>query len=377
MSKSKIGTTEAIMLILTIIITHTILALPKRILSTMKSAAILNLLYVGIIAIFLAYLIYRLLKNFPGLDLIDISEFLGGKFFKNIIGTIFMLYFIISSSLLLRNFCEMLKIVYYPMTNILFIIASFVIAICIANQFDFSATLKTNLIIIPLVLASILFLFFSTIYNFTPQRIFPIFGEGLWNTFVLGLTNLSAFGGLAYLYFLPPFLKEPEKLKKIALSGIGLSAIYLILCVSTILFMFSFFIDTNEISPLYSAARYIDFGTFFQRLESVFLLIWMIAVCCYLSIVLKFSMTIFKKMTNIQNKKPLITIFGLLILAIALIPKNLAISEFFETKIYPYLVLGIVLIIGFSILILATIKLKKSKKTSFIRKENYNEQMDS
>lgn len=377
MSKSKIGTTEAIMLILTIIITHTILALPKRILSTMKSATILNLLYVGIIAILLAYLIYRLLKRFPGLDLIDISEFLGGKIFKNIIGSIFMIFFIISSSLLLRNFCEMLKIVYYPMTNILFIIASFVIAICIAHQFDFSATLKTNLIIVPLVLASILFLFFSTIYNFTPQRIFPIFGEGLWNTFVLGITNLSAFGGLAYLYFLPPFLKEPEKMKKIALSSIGLSAIYLILCVSTILFMFSFFLDTNEISPLYSAARYIDFGTFFQRLESAFLLIWMIAVCCYLSIVLKFSMTIFKKMTNIQNKKPLITIFGLLILAITLIPKNLAISEFFETKIYPYLVLGIVLIIGLSILILATIKLKKSKNTSFTRKENSNEQMDS
>ena len=86
MLNSKIGTVEAIMLILTIVISHTILSLPKTILSTTKSATIINLLYVSLIAIFLAYVIYRLLKNFPGLDLIDISEFLGGKLLKNIIG---------------------------------------------------------------------------------------------------------------------------------------------------------------------------------------------------------------------------------------------------------------------------------------------------
>ena len=73
MLKSKIGTVEAIMLILTIIVAHTILSLPKDILTSMKSASILNLIYVGIIAIIISYVIFRLLKNFPGLDIIDIS----------------------------------------------------------------------------------------------------------------------------------------------------------------------------------------------------------------------------------------------------------------------------------------------------------------
>ena len=47
------------------------------------------------------------------------------------------------------------------MTNIIYILAIFVIAICIANRFDFSATLKTNLIVIPFLLASMIFLFFT------------------------------------------------------------------------------------------------------------------------------------------------------------------------------------------------------------------------
>lgn len=353
MTKSKIGTMEAIMLILTIVITHTLLSRPREILVSTKSATILNLIFVSILAIIISLFIVRLMKHFAGLDLIDISEYLGGKVFKNIVGIIFMLHFLISSSILLRNFCESLKIIYYPMTNIVFIIALFIIALCTANRLDFNASLKTNLLIVPLVLASMVFLFFANMNKFVPERIFPIFGDGLFNTFVLGITNLASFGGIAYLYFLPPFLKEPEKMKKVALLSIGISAIYLILCVSTLLFMFSFFIDTNEITPLYNATRYIEFGSFFQRLESIFLLIWILAFACYLSIVSKFAMNIFKKLTNIETKKPLVDIFGLLILGISLIPKNYAISDKFETEIYPYLVLGIVLFLGISILILA------------------------
>lgn len=65
MSNTKIGTFEAITTILTIIVAHTILSLPKNILTDMKSASIINIIYVSIIVIGLGYLIFRLLHNFP------------------------------------------------------------------------------------------------------------------------------------------------------------------------------------------------------------------------------------------------------------------------------------------------------------------------
>ena len=362
MTNSKIGTVEAIMLILTIIVTHTILSLPREVTVATKSAAIINLIFVSVVAIVISYFIVKMLENFAGQDIIDISEFLGGKFFKTIIGIIFIFYFLVTSSILLRNFAESLKIIHYPMTNVLFILLLFVIALCSANRLAFNASLKTNLLILPLVLASMVFLFFANMNKFMPERIFPIFGDGLINTFVLGLSNISSFSGIVFLYFLPPFLKEPEKLKKIAFISIGISAVYLILCVSTLLFMFSFFITTNEITPLYNATRYIEFGSFFQRLESIFLLIWILAFACYLSIVSKFSMSIFQKLTKIETKKPLIDIFAMLILGISLLPKDYAISSNFETKIYPYLVLGIVFFLGISILILANLQKRKQAK---------------
>lgn len=359
MPKSKLGTIEAIMLILTIIVAHSVLSMPTNILSSYKSASILNVIYVSIIAIGISYIIYRLLKNFPSMDIIDISELVGGKFFRNIVGIIFIIYFILSSSLMLRNFCESIQILYFPMTDIIFIMALIVIAVCIANRLVFSATIKANVIILPIALIGLLFLFFTNINRFVPQRIFPILGEGAFNTFVLGLTNLASFGGIAYLYFLPPLLKDSTKFKKITLISIIATAIYLIFTVATLLFIFTFFTNVSEISPLYTATRYIEFGSFFQRLESVFLLIWILVFACYLSIVIKFSIGIFQKITGITNKKPLIDIFGLLVLSIALIPKNLAISQSFEAKVYPYLMIAIVLVLGIGILIFANLAKKK------------------
>lgn len=362
MSNTKISTLEAITLILTIVVSHCILSAPNEILTTYRSASILNLIYVGIIATFITLLIFNLMKNFPGMDIIDISEVVGGKVFKNIIGAIFIGYFVITSSFMLRNFCESIKIIYYPMTNITFLITFFVLAICIANSLGFSATIKTNRIVLPFALFSIVFLFLTNINNFQPQRVFPILGNGFSQTFILGITNLASFGGIVYIYFLPPILKDPSKFKKIAISSVITTAIYLIFTVATLLFIFSFFLNISEISPLYNATRYIEFGTFFQRLESIFLLIWILVFACYLSISLKMSIHVFQKITFISDSKPLIPIFGLLFFGIALIPKNFAISQYFETHIYKYLVLGIVFALSLTILVIANVSKKVSIK---------------
>ena len=367
MNHTKIGTVEAIMLVLCIIIIHTVLSLPKTLITNTNSATILNIVYVTIIALLFVYCIYRLFKKFPGMDILDISEILGGKTFKKIFGSIFIVYFIISSSIFLRNFCECLKIVYYPNTNIIFVILFFVIAVCATNHLEFNATLKANLLIIPIVLLSIIFLFCANLRNFTPQRVFPILGNGFVSTFITGIGNLFSFSGIVFLYFLPPLLKKPDKFKHISILSIIISSIYLILAVSIILFMFNFFTITDEIIPLYSAATYIEFGTFFQRLESVFLLIWMVAFACYLSIVSKFSIHVFKKISNIKDIKPIIYPFFLYIIAIALIPKNYAISKFYETDIFPYFVLGLVFVVSFLVLLFAN--LKKRKKEGDINNE--------
>ena len=361
-SNPKIGTVEAIFIMLSVVVARATLSLSKSLVSLTNSSTIINIVFISIIAIILGLLICKLIKSLGNGDIIDISEYLGGKVLKNIVGTIFIINFVVCSSMLLRNFCEGLEIVYFQMTDIIFVILLFVIGMCIVNHLGFNATFKANLIILPIALLSIVLIFFANFKNFDPQKMFPILGDGAFNTFVTGLINLASFEGILYLYLLPPHLKKPENYKKIVIISILITSIYLVLCVSIILFIFPAFFTTNEMMTLYSAARYISFGTFLQRLESIFMLVWIMNFVSYLAITCKFSLNIFQKMTNVKNTKPLVNIFGLLILGVALLPKNVAISSFFENYIYNHIVIGITFILGIGILIIAYLKKRYIQK---------------
>ena len=122
MNNTKIGTVEAVLIILLTMVIHTVFSLPKTLIENTKSSILLNLVYVTIVVLLFVFLLYRLLKNFPGMDILDISEVLGGKILKTIIGVVFISYFLVSYSIFLRNFCECLKIVYYPSTDIIYVI---------------------------------------------------------------------------------------------------------------------------------------------------------------------------------------------------------------------------------------------------------------
>lgn len=362
MNQTKLSSLEAISLILTITIAHTVLSLPRILLNSTKSATLLNLVYVTGIVLFLAWLIYRCFKRFPGQDILDISEFLGGKIFKNILGGCFIFYFIVSSSVLLRNFSQSIQVIYFPMTNVTFVILFFIIAMTIVNYLSFHASFRATSFIMPLAIITVLFLFFANIDNFSFSRMFPILGNGFIDTFITGIGNISAFCGISVLYFLPPLLKKPENYKKICIASVLISAIYLLLCVATLLFMFEFFISNDEIMPLYSATRYIEFGSFVQRLESVFLLVWMIVFVCFLGITSKISILCFKKITKIKYHKPLVLPFSLLMFALALSPKNYAESIFFENTVFRYFVWFFIFTFCIGILLIANLKMKKIKK---------------
>lgn len=356
MENRKIGNLEAIALVLTVVVNHIILNLPKNIIASTSSGAIINIIFVSIVALLIAYLISELLKRFPNLDILDIAKFTGGKWLRALIGILFLLYFVFTISVLLRSFSEGLRIIFFPRTPVPVIILLFLIAIVISNKLGFHAICRSNLFIMPLVLFTLFFIFFANIGNFTFQGTLPLMGEGIQTTFFTGLSNLFAFGGISYLYFVPPYLKDTRTQRKISLISIGTSGICLLLSISTLIFLSPTSIITQEAFPIYLAARHVEFGRFFQRLDPVFLLIWIMSLTSLLSITFSFSTKIFQKILNLQYNKWLFSLFALLVFAISLIPNNMYQIIFLENTIYQYIVLILVFGISPALLILANLK---------------------
>lgn len=367
MSNSKIGNIEAIALILTIMINHIILNLPKSIITSTASGSIINVIFITLVMLGITYLVCKLWKKFPNKDIIDIAHFLGGKWLKIIVGLLFLCYAIFTISALLRSFSEGMKIIFFPKTPVSVIILFFIIIIVITNKLGMRVITRSTVFFMPLILFSILFIFFANLENFTFQRTFPLLGYGAYSTFFSGLSNLFAFGGISYLYLIPPYLKDNKSQTKVALISIGISGFYLLISVATLIFMFPFVTSTLEIFPMYLASRFIEFGRFIQRLDAIFLFIWILSMISYLTVAFHFCTKIFQKITNLQHNKWFVALFSILAFSIALLPKNMSQVSFLETTVYKYIVLILSFVVSISILIFANIKqIYKDKKKGVV-----------
>lgn len=365
MNINKISSIEAIALILILTINRLSISLPQDIILSCGSSSILNVIYISIIAIFFTLIIVKLFKRFASSDIVDISNFLGGKFLRNVIG-IFLLFYIISiSSFLLRYFSETLKVLYYFDSPVIYILLFFIGVCIISNIFGGHSILKTNLIACIIMFIGLIISFLSVTPNMTIQRVLPILGYGADKTFLYGLTNLIAFNGLLILYLVPPMLSNKNDFKKVAIISIIITAILIVFAVGSILLAFSFSTKIDKISSLYMLLSNNVFGKYLQHPESLFSFTWILSFMSYINIACMLCIRLIKKITNIKNGKPLVIPVSLIIFLLALIPKNLVYAHQWEDAIYKFVGIPALFLIFPTILVLANKKYKKIHKNDF------------
>lgn len=364
MNLSKLETFEAVGLVSVVMINKIILNFPKIIIKDTGSSAWISTILISIIAIFFAYLIATLFKKFPGQDILDVSNYLGKGFLKISIGLTHIVCLIIVSALIVRNFSESLKIIYFNTSPLIYLLLFFVVSACIVNKFGIKAISKANLIITPIISISILIIFISASKNFVFQHLFPVLGYGVNETFFSSLTDIFGFTGLAYLLYLKPLLKNEKDFKKVSIYSMIISGIYLLLSILCLLLVFSFITDSTRTISIYLLAKAIKYGEFIQRANTLFIFVFILSILSYVSIVVFFSVYITKKLTNLSNTNSINYCYCSIIFGIALIYENATQYIDFIEGFLKYIILLFLFIVNIGILIVANIKFNRASKIS-------------
>ena len=359
MSDKKLNYYEAISMSMLVMITHIILNLPNNIIKEQGSASIINVLFITIIALLLFLLTYKLLTPFEDKDILEISEFVGGKFLRYLLTILYSIYLIFVSSTLMENFCETLKIIYFPNSAIWTIIAIFIIVVTIAHKTGFENVVKVITLLMPIICLSIIVLFISSINNFNYHRIFPILGNGFKTTFITGASNIYVYSLFICLFLFKTDIQKQEHYKKIGILSILLSGVYLLLSISSLLFSFPSLVSGQEILSLFANARTIEYGSFLQRVDALYIFIWIFTFIAYLSVIFYLLVKVNKSSFNIKNNSILLYIIGFAIFISALVFNNFKQISILKDIFYKYMSLGIIL--GFSFIILIIGYFKKSR----------------
>ena len=206
MNTEKLGNFEAISLVIIVMISHIILNLPNEILTSTLSAAPLNVIYISSIVLIFFIVLDKFFTPFHNKDIIDVAEYVGGSLLKKITSIIYTIHSIFISGILILSFVDTLKTIYLQNMPTELICLLFILVAILANQFGFKSVSRTNAILMPFILITIVVIFLSLFTDFVPQRIFPILGYGVNETFVSGASNIFAFGELILLFLIRPNL---------------------------------------------------------------------------------------------------------------------------------------------------------------------------
>ena len=358
---AKISSIEAIALVCIGILNHAILYLNQSIFKVSNSSTLLNVIYVSLLCFIFGLVISKFFQKFPGKDIIDISEFVGGKFFKYITSILYILFFLLTCSMLLRNFSEGIKITYFLRSPVYIVVLAFLLIPLLANIFGPPAIVRCNLIIVPIMFVSFILTFIGVGSGFTFQRIFPILGSGINETFFIGASNIFILSGICILFFLPPMLKDTTKFKNITLISICISGLLLIFSIASLLFALPFIFNISELSPIYLLIRSTNFGKFLQNPEAIFILIWILSFMSFLSVFTMLLIYIVRKFTKHYNPYIYSFIVMAIVFILTMIPQNLSTLNFLESTVYKYFSIFLIFIYSFIVLLIGFFKEKTPK----------------
>lgn len=174
--------------------------------------------------------------------------------------------------------------------------------------------------------------------------------------------NIFAFSSMFIAPFLIPYIGSDRTFKKASAISLIVYFIYLLLGVLALLFLIPSITEINNTLSIYILSRRVNFGQFIQRIDALFILIWIMSIFNYLAITMHFTVSTFKKITNIKFERAMVFCFGAILFAIAMIPKTISDIAFFESTIYKYISIVFVFFITMGILIYAHFKQKKRLK---------------
>ncbi len=354
------GRWESISLLLVFICIQLYINMPRIVAEKAGTAGWILAFYVSVLALGLFMIISVLYRKYEGMDILDVTQKVFGNTIKVITGLTFMIYFLIITALVLRQCSENIKIVSLSLSPISFVM--FFLAGCMAAgaYLGIEAIARVAAIGVPIIIAA----YVSTLVGVTEyvdvSQITPILGEGPHAILIGGLTNISIYTGLVLILFLPPFLKTNKNLRAAGYTALILSTAFFTMGSLVYLLVYAYPTAIENFLPIYQLARLINYGRFFQRIESVFLISWGLSAFLYLSLGLFLTTYVFQKCFGLKYYRPLVLPLTILIFTLGMVPYNHVSTIKIDTEYFgPY---AWMVLFGISLLVLTVGNIKKGNR---------------
>ena len=321
-NKITFGKWETVCLLINIINMQIFVSFPRLIVETGGTAAWIVSIYIFILSIISFWLISKLFQRFPGKDIIDIVQEIGGKAVRILIGLSFSLTGIFFEAITLREFSENIKTITLISSPLSFVMIFLILGAIIPVFFGLEPIVRIHSLGAPIIAVAYLIILLLLFPFMHFENVLPIMGNGFPKVFGEGFLRLSFYFGLTIIFYLPPFIKTFSNFKSAGYISLCLTGFFMTVAALVFTTVMPYPTALESTIPIYDLSRLIYYGRFFQKIEPIFVTIWAFAAYLYFCGGLYFLIHVFKKALNLPYLKPLIIPFSILMYTIAFIPDS-------------------------------------------------------
>ena len=235
----------------------------------------ISVLLAGLTVHIILWMMYKIVETADG-DLFHAHQYIFGKIFAKIISTIFIAYFCLYATTVLRSFVEVVQVWMFPDISIFWFSFAFCL-LCVYAVFGGLRTV-TGIAFFGLVLPAYLIFTFAYTFRYSDfSNIRPILDHSLKDMTKAFYDMSLTYTGSETLLFIYPFIKDPKRSKKWAhFSAFTTTTFYTVLALIT----FAYFSEKQlqeTIWPTLNMWKIVQFP-FVERFEYIGIANWNIIV---------------------------------------------------------------------------------------------------
>lgn len=322
--KKEVTTLQAISILVSTIIGVGVLPLPLFAVQSGETGAPFVTLS-GIVLAGIGLFILTLLGiRHPENSIIKYSEEIIGKWLGKFCSILVIIFFWILTGLAAREFGEVVVAAVLRETPLEVTVIVMLLLACISVRNNINTFSYIHNFYVPVILAPGLIIVGLSLKNANILYLRPLIGSDLPHMFLGMLTISALFQGSFVSSMIIPFMKEPKKAMKASFWGIFVSGgLYLLIVIATV----SVF-GTEEIKqifwPTLELARTTAVpGNILQRLDVIFLAVWVTAVFTTLFSTYYFTIYSVKQVCSLNDHKMLSYFMLPFVFISAMLPQNI------------------------------------------------------
>lgn len=317
--RGKISQRQTVFLVANSILASMVLFIPALLAEIAGQDAWISVLLAGAAGVVFGLLVVRLGMNHPDKNLVEYSIELLGSWAGRALGILFGLFFLYLNGAVVRQFGELLVSLVMPETPLIVFIGIIVVLAAYGVYLGLEVFARVNEILFPLAFFVVMVFLMASVPEMSLDNLRPAFVHSFPELLHSSAILFSFYvEGSALLMFYPA-LRRPEK-------GIGISyqvgLFLLLLMLADVLGVIAMFGpgETARMSfPTFELAKTMRLGGFIERIESLFIGVWVAMGGLKVMVFYYVSALAFAESWGLRDYRPLVLPLGMIIVSLAVL----------------------------------------------------------